>query len=78
MLKSSSQDYYSNVCDVTNSITEIPEAGGQLLGWQLTLHLYVWQDVQVWGHSCTGDILTQCWIKLRVSAEEHQQTITRD
>ena len=30
---------YSNLHDVTNSITEIPQVRVQLLEWQVTLHL---------------------------------------
>lgn len=36
---------YSNLHDVTNSITEIPEVGVQLPEWWITLLLYVRQYV---------------------------------
>ena len=38
---------------MTNTITEIPEGGVQLPERQVTLHLYIWQYVQVWGSDCT-------------------------
>ena len=35
--------------DVTTSVTEIPEVGVQLSEWQVTIHFYVWQYVDVGG-----------------------------
>ena len=54
---------------MTNSITEISEAGVQLTERRITLHLYVWQYEQVWGNGCTRYLLTQLWMNLRVLAE---------
>ena len=53
--------------DVTNSVTEIPEVGVQLSEWQVTVHFYVWQYVDVGGgDGCTRYSLTQHWMNLRV------------
>ena len=38
--------------------------------WQVTLHLNVWQHVQVWGKGCIHYLLTQCLVNLRVLAEK--------
>ena len=47
---------------------QIPEAGVQLPERWVTLHLYTWQYVQVWGNGCAHDPLAQHWVNLRVSA----------
>ena len=39
----------SNFHDMTNCITEIPEVGIQLPEWGVTLHLYLYLHVPVWG-----------------------------
>ena len=36
-----------NIPDMPNTTTEISEAEGQLQEWQVTLHLYVQQHVQL-------------------------------
>ena len=61
---------YSNFLDLTNSITDTPDIEAQLLEWQVTLHLYAGQHVQVWGNGCTCYFLTQHWGNLRDPAEE--------
>ena len=38
---------YNNLPDMPNTTTEISEAEGQLREWQVTLHLYVQQHVQL-------------------------------
>ena len=40
----------------------------------LTLHLYVWHIVQLWGNGCTHYRLTQHGVSLQVFAEAHSQT----
>ena len=52
-----------------------PQVRMQIPEWQVTLHLYVWQFVQVWGNSCTCYLLTQhCWVNLKAFSSAQTQT----
>ena len=65
---------YSKSHDTTDSITEIPEAGVQLMEWLVTLCMDAWQYIQVWGNGCKLHLLTQHMVQLSGLAEERQQT----
>ena len=54
--------YSSNLQDVTNSITEVPEVAVQVSERRAALHLCVGRYVLVWGNGCTRCILTQHWV----------------
>lgn len=55
--------------------TEVPKHGVQLLEWQVSLNLYVWQQIlQVWRNGCSCYFLNQYWVTPRVVAEECWQT----
>ena len=45
-----------------NSILDIPEVWMQLPECRVTLRLYAWQVVQVYGNGCTRYLLTQHWV----------------
>ena len=50
----------SDLHDVTNSITEIPQVGVPLSELRVKLHLYVRECVQVWGNICMYDSMYRC------------------
>ena len=62
---------YSNLHDMTNSITEISEsqsAVARVAGNTALVCMAVY--IQVWGNACTHYLLTQHWVSLKVLAEE--------
>ena len=59
------QNYFSpsNLHDRTNPTVQIPKIWQKLLEWVVTLRLYVWQCVLVWGKGWTFYLLTSTgWI----------------
>ena len=63
---------YSNLHDMTNSITEISEsqsAAARVTGNTSLVCMAVY--IQVWGNACTHYLLTQHWVNLKVLDEEH-------
>ena len=60
----------SHFHDVTNSISEVSAVGVQLPDRRVTLRMYLWQYVQVWGNCCALYLLTYYLMTLRVLAEE--------
>ena len=49
-----------------NPINEIPTVILHLPEWQVTLHLYMWEYVEMWRNSCTCYCLSQHCVNLRV------------